>query len=48
MPLWTILDVTPQRRGTDGYPKLNDWESLRRFRKCAGIPAHLRAKIGHA
>src|SRR6266487_4004786 len=23
MPLWTILDVTPQGRGTDWYPKLN-------------------------
>jgi predicted dithiol-disulfide oxidoreductase (DUF899 family) len=23
MPIWTILDVTPQGRGTDWYPKLN-------------------------
>jgi predicted dithiol-disulfide oxidoreductase (DUF899 family) len=23
MPLWTILDVTPEGRGTDWYPKLN-------------------------
>jgi predicted dithiol-disulfide oxidoreductase (DUF899 family) len=23
MPLWTILDVTPQGRGTNWYPKLN-------------------------
>ena len=23
MPLWTILDVTPDGRGTDWYPKLN-------------------------
>ena len=23
MPLWTILDVTPQGRGTDWYPKLD-------------------------
>jgi predicted dithiol-disulfide oxidoreductase (DUF899 family) len=23
MPLWTILDVTPQGRGTDWYPQLN-------------------------
>jgi predicted dithiol-disulfide oxidoreductase (DUF899 family) len=23
MPLWTILDVTPQGRGSDWYPKLN-------------------------
>jgi predicted dithiol-disulfide oxidoreductase (DUF899 family) len=22
MPLWTILDATPERRGTDWYPKL--------------------------
>ncbi len=24
MPLWTILDSTPEGRGTDWYPKLND------------------------
>ncbi|MET0722194.1 MAG: DUF899 family protein [Tardiphaga sp.] len=23
MPIWTILDVTPEGRGTDWYPKLN-------------------------
>jgi len=23
MPIWTILDVTPQGRGTDCYPKLD-------------------------
>ena len=23
MPLWTILDVTPEGRGTDWYPRLN-------------------------
>jgi predicted dithiol-disulfide oxidoreductase (DUF899 family) len=23
MPIWTILDMTPQGRGTDWYPKLN-------------------------
>ena len=23
MPLWTILDTTPEGRGTDWYPKLN-------------------------
>src|SRR5437588_286277 len=23
MPLWTILDVTPEGRGTEWYPKLN-------------------------
>lgn len=23
MPLWTILDMTPQGRGTDWYPKLD-------------------------
>jgi predicted dithiol-disulfide oxidoreductase (DUF899 family) len=23
MPLWTILDVTPEGRGTSWYPKLN-------------------------
>ena len=22
MPIWTILDVTPEGRGTDRYPKL--------------------------
>ena len=22
MPIWTILDVTPEGRGTDWYPKL--------------------------
>jgi predicted dithiol-disulfide oxidoreductase (DUF899 family) len=23
MPIWTILDVTPEGRGTNWYPKLN-------------------------
>jgi predicted dithiol-disulfide oxidoreductase (DUF899 family) len=23
MPIWTILDVTPEGRGTDWYPKLS-------------------------
>jgi predicted dithiol-disulfide oxidoreductase (DUF899 family) len=23
MRIWTILDVTPEERGTDWYPKLN-------------------------
>lgn len=23
-PLWIILDTTPEGRGTDWYPKLND------------------------
>jgi predicted dithiol-disulfide oxidoreductase (DUF899 family) len=23
MPIWTILDVTPEGRGKDWYPKLN-------------------------
>jgi predicted dithiol-disulfide oxidoreductase (DUF899 family) len=23
MPIWTILDVTPEGRGEDWYPKLN-------------------------
>jgi predicted dithiol-disulfide oxidoreductase (DUF899 family) len=23
MPLWTILDTTPEGRGTDWYPKLD-------------------------
>jgi predicted dithiol-disulfide oxidoreductase (DUF899 family) len=23
MPIWTILDATPEGRGTDWYPKLD-------------------------
>ena len=26
MPIWTILDVTSEGRGTDWYPKLGYWD----------------------
>jgi len=48
-PLWTIPDVTPQGRETDGYPKLNyALPACALLRKCAGSARAFPSQIGTA